>query len=133
MNAMIPRPTDISRPFWEGLREQRILIPRCQRCRGWVFYPRRHCTHCASHDLAWTPVSGAATLCSFTIARVPTLPGFAGPELQNLAIVTFSEGFNMNSALTGVTPDDMCIGMPLRPVFDVMDDAGHARLLFTAA
>jgi uncharacterized OB-fold protein len=132
MNALIPRPTDITRPFWEGLRERRILIPRCRACGGWVFYPRRHCTHCAAQDLAWTEVSGRATLCTFTIARVPTLPGFAGAEPQNLAVVTFGEGFNMNTALTGVAPDAMRIGMPLRPVFDVLDPAGHTRLLFTA-
>ena len=133
MNAMIPRPTDITRPFWDGLRQQRILIPRCQSCGGWVFYPRRHCTHCASQDLAWTPVSGASTLCTFTIARVPTLPQFAQPAPQNLAVVTFSEGFNMNTALTGVAPESMCIGMALQPVFDVISEAGDTRLLFTAA
>jgi hypothetical protein len=38
----------------------------------------------------------------------------------------------MNTALTGVAPDAMRIGMPLRPVFDVLDPAGHTRLLFTA-
>ncbi|MEQ9464114.1 MAG: OB-fold domain-containing protein [Haliea sp.] len=132
MHTPVPRPTSISQPFWDGLRHRRIVVPRCDHCDGWIFYPRRHCPHCCSTALTWRQVSGRATLCSFTIARIPTLPVFAQPAPQNLAIVTLAEGFNMNSALVGVEPDAMRIGMALQPVFDLLDDSGAARLLFTA-
>lgn len=133
MNPLIPRPTAISQPFWDGLRDQCIQVPRCQACGHWVFYPRRHCTRCCSLQLSWETVSGRATLASFTLARVPTLEEFAGQQPQNLAIVTLEEGFNMNSFLTGVDEARMRIGMPLRPVFDPLDEAGAVRLLFTSA
>jgi len=133
MQQPTPRPTAISKPFWDALRHRRILIPQCDDCSGWVFYPRRHCPHCCSAALTWKEISGQATLCSYTLARIPTLAVFAQPGPQNLAIVTLAEGFNMNSALTGVEPGKMRIGMALRPVFDVLDDAGTTRLLFTAA
>ncbi len=133
MQTPKPRPTSISKPFWDGLRDQRIVVPRCDRCARWIFYPRRHCPHCCSTALTWERVSGRATLCSFTLARIPTLPVFTRPAPQNLAIVTLAEGFNMNSALVGVDPDSMRIGMALRPVFDQLDDSGATRLLFTAA
>lgn len=132
MQKPVPRPTDISKPFWDALREQRIVIPRCENCGSWIFYPRHHCTHCCSRKLAWEEISGKATLCSYTLARIPTLAVFAQPSPQNLAIVTLAEGFNMNSALTGVEPAAMRIGMALQPVFDVIDDEGSTRLLFTA-
>lgn len=133
MQQPVPRPTSISKPFWDGLRDRRILVPRCDHCGSWVFYPRRHCPQCCSVALTWTEISGQATLCSFTLARIPTLAEFAQPAPQNLAIVTLAEGFNMNSALVGVEPGAMRIGMALRPVFDVIDDSGATRLLFTAA
>ena len=133
MHTPAPRPTDISKPFWDALRDRRILVPRCDSCGNWIFYPRRHCPHCCSSKLSWQEISGQATLCSYTLARVPTLPEFAQPAPQNLAIVTLAEGFNMNSALTGMAPEDMHIGMALRPVFDIIDNTGATRLLFTAA
>ncbi|MDO8860094.1 OB-fold domain-containing protein [Haliea sp. E1-2-M8] len=133
MQQPVPRPTAISKPFWDALRERRIVVPRCDRCGWWIFYPRRHCPRCCSERLTWTAISGQATLCSYTIARIPTLAGFAQPAPQNLAIVTLAEGFNMNSALAGVEPEAMRIGMELRPVFNVIDHTGATRLLFTAA
>ena len=133
MNPMIPVPTPVSQPFWDGLREDLIRVPRCQDCGHWVFYPRRHCSACCSPRLAWQEISGRASLASFTIARVPTLAEFASPSPQNLAIVTLEEGFNMNTALIGVEPQDMHIGMSLRPVFVPAGEGGGKRLLFTAA
>lgn len=133
MQQPVPRPTAISKPFWDGLRDQRIVVPRCDNCACWVFYPRRHCPYCCSQRLTWTAISGQATLCSYTLARVPTLAGLAQTAPQNLAIVTLAEGFNMNSALVGLEPEAMRIGMELRPVFDVIDQTGATRLLFTAA
>lgn len=128
-----PNPTAISRPFWDGLRQRIIQIPQCDHCNAWIFYPRRHCTECGSRHLTWRRVSGRATLHSYTFARVATLPAFAELPLQNLAIVTFEEGFNANTALTRINADDIHIGMALEPAFDVIDEQGTTRLLFTLA
>lgn len=133
MSAIIPVPTPISQAFWEGLKEEVIRVPRCDDCGHWIFYPRRHCTHCASLALTWREVSGRATLCSYTLARVPTLEEFAAEQPQNLAIVTLEEGFNLNSSLVGIDPGSMQIGMALRPVFAPVGDSDSRRLLFTAA
>ncbi|MAL95006.1 MAG: hypothetical protein CME40_08010 [Haliea sp.] len=133
MSAVIPVSTPISQPFWEGLKEEVIRVPRCDECSHWIFYPRRHCTHCGSLSMTWREISGRATLCSYTLARVPTLEEFAADPPQNLAIVTLEEGFNVNSSLVDIEPGDMRIGMALRPVFAPVGDSGARRLLFTAA
>lgn len=133
MSAVIPVSTPISQPFWEGLKEEVIRVPRCDECSHWIFYPRRHCTHCGSLSLTWREISGRATLCSYTLARVPTLEEFAADPPQNLAIVTLEEGFNVNSSLVDIEPGHMRIGMALRPVFAPVGDSGARRLLFTAA
>ena len=51
-NKPMPVPTEISAPFWEGLKAERLLIQQCERCSHWVFYPRRHCPACFTHALA---------------------------------------------------------------------------------
>ena len=38
----MPLATEISAPFWEGLRARNLLIQQCNACIQWIFYPRRH-------------------------------------------------------------------------------------------
>ena len=85
-NKPMPVMTEISAPFWNGLKEGRILLQQCNACQAWNFYPRRHCARCLAHDLTWKEVSGRGTLYTFTVARIPTLPEFAGPDAQILAV-----------------------------------------------
>ena len=51
-NKPMPVATEISAPFWEGLKARRLLIQQCNACAQWLFYPRRHCPGCLAHDLS---------------------------------------------------------------------------------
>ena len=43
----LPQPiTPEAKPYWEGLREQKLMLPRCRACRRAFFYPRVLCPHC---------------------------------------------------------------------------------------
>lgn len=118
----LPVATPVTRPFWDALREERIELQRCEACGHWVFYPRNRCNRCLSDRLAWHPVSGAATLYTFTVARQPTAPHFADEVPQLIAIVELSEGVRMTSTLVNVDIDAIRIGMALRPFFDPQSD-----------
>ena len=115
-----PRPliTEAAQPFWDALRDSRVVMQRCGACATWVWYPRERCTTCLSADLRWTEVSGQATLYTYTVARAPTMAAFAGDDPQLLAVVELAVGPRMTSTLVGLTADAIRIGMPLSPVFD---------------
>ena len=130
-NKPMPIATEISAPFWEGLKARRLLIQHCNACARWVFYPRRHCPRCLAHALAWCEVSGAATLYSFTLTRIPTLPDFADEMPQKLAVVELAEGVRINTTLTGLGEDEIRVGMALQPVFAEVDGKGSRLLRFT--
>jgi len=130
-NKPMPVATEISAPFWEGLKARRLLIQQCNACNHWVFYPRRHCPQCLAHDLAWREVSGAATLYSFTLARIPTLPDFADEMPQKLAVVELAEGVRINTSLSGLAEEQIRVGMALQPVFAEVDGKGNRLLRFT--
>lgn len=130
-NKPMPVATEISAPFWEGLKARRLLIQQCNACTHWVFYPRRHCPECLAHDLAWREVPGAATLYSFTLTRIPTLPDFADEMPQKLAVVELAEGVRINTTLTGLAEDEIHVGMALQPVFAEVDGKGNRLLRFT--
>ena len=101
-NKPMPVATQISAPFWEGLKARRLLIQQCNACAHWNFYPRRHCPVCLEHDLAWREVDGAATLYSYTVTRIATLPDFMDEMPQKLAVVELAEGVRINTNLVGL-------------------------------
>ncbi len=130
-NKPMPVATQISAPFWEGLTARRLLIQQCNACAHWNFYPRRHCPVCLEHDLAWREVDGAATLYSYTVTRIATLPDFIDEMPQKLAVVELSQGVRINTNLVGLDEDEIQIGMPLQPVFAEVDAKGNRLLRFT--
>lgn len=130
-NKPMPVATQISAPFWEGLKARRLLIQQCNACAHWNFYPRRHCPVCLEHDLAWREVDGAATLYSYTVTRIATLPDFMDEMPQKLAVVELAEGVRINTNLVGLEENEIEIGMALRPVFAEVDAKGNRLLRFT--
>lgn len=130
-NKPMPVPTQISAPFWEGLKARRLLIQQCNACSHWNFYPRRHCPVCLEHDLAWREVDGAATLYSYTVTRIATLPDFIDEMPQKLAVVELAQGVRINTNLVGLDEGEIEIGMPLQPVFAEVDAKGNRLLRFT--
>ncbi|MDD2058926.1 OB-fold domain-containing protein [Pseudomonas sp. GD03860] len=132
-NKPMPLATEISAPFWEGLKARNVLIQQCNACSQWIFYPRRHCPACLAHDLSWRAVGGGATLYSYTVTRIATLPDFADEMPQKLAVVELDEGVRINTNLVGLEEDEIHIGMRLQPVFAEVDAKGNRLLRFTGS
>lgn len=126
-NKPLPHPTEITQPFWDGLKAHQVRLQQCEDHGHWLFFPRKHCPVCGSHKLAWRQVSGEGKLYTFTVGRVPTLPEFTDEMPQLLAVVELDEGVHMNTTLVGVDPAQIRIGQRLRPVFD--DRPGEVTLL----
>ncbi len=75
--------------------------------------------------MAFTPVSGRATLHSWTVLHDPPSPGFRDRLPVILAVVELEEQERllMSSNLIGIAPEDLRIGLPLEALFeDVTDD-----------
>lgn len=129
-NKPLPHPTEISAPYWEGLKAHEVRIQQCDRGHS-LFFPRTHCPTCGSRSLKWSKVSGEGTLYSFTVARIPTMPEFTDEMPQALAVVELREGVRINTTMVGVAPESLKVGMEVRPVFD--ERPGEVTLLrFTA-
>lgn len=125
-NKPLPHPTEISAPYWDGLKAHEVRIQQCDRGHS-LFFPRTHCPVCGSRSLKWSKVSGEGKLYSFTVARIPTMPEFTDEMPQLLAVVELDEGVRINTTMVGVEPEALKIGMEVRPVFD--DRPGEVTLL----
>jgi uncharacterized protein len=129
----VPEPTPVSRPFWEGLAQHRILVQYSPSLQRYVFYPRTLAPGSLADDLEWREIDGAGALYTFTIARRPTGPPWLDAVPQLLAVVQWDAGPRISTELVEVDPSDVRIGMPVSPVFYDLPETGVTLLKYRPA
>ncbi len=110
----LPIPSDVSRPFWDGLRSRQVRLQRCRACDRYVFYPRSLCPFCLSPDLEWLPVSGRGKVYSYTIVRRAMHPAFQAEVPYVFAIVELEEGPRLTTNVVNCRPEDVRVDMPVK-------------------
>ncbi|MGH3756802.1 Zn-ribbon domain-containing OB-fold protein [Actinophytocola sp.] len=119
----LPVPSDLTRPFWDALRERRLVLQHCPACGGYQHAPKLRCTTCRSTELVWREVAGTGRVHSHTTVHRPPSPAFADAVPYVVAIVELDgTGVRMLSNVVGVPPDDVYIGQKVRVVFDDVAD-----------
>lgn len=119
----LPEITPLTQPFWSAAKERRLVVQRCDGCAALRLPPEPGCYQCGSLRAGWVPVSGRATLWSWTVCHPPLLPYFAEHAPWPVAVVQLEEGPRMVTDLVGVPIEEYTMGMPLVADFeDVMDD-----------
>lgn len=114
----LPKPSTLTRPFWDGLREGALRLQKCADCGEYVFYPRPACSHCMSERLEWTEVSGRGTVYTFTIVRRPNIPAFQADVPYVFAIVELEEGPRLATNVVGCEPEAVRVDMPVKAFYD---------------
>jgi len=116
----LPQPiTPEAKPYWEGLRQHKLMLPRCRQCQRAFFYPRVLCPFCHAGDIEWFQASGRGRLHSFEIAHQSFNKALRVKPPYVLAMVELDEGPRMLSNLVGIEPDPERIrcDMPVEVVF----------------
>ncbi len=129
----LPVPTPTSQPYWDALRQHRLVLQHSPSTGQWVYYPRNLAPGTLADDLEWREVAGTGTVYTFTIADRPTAPAWQGVSPQLIAVVELDEGPKVTTELTGVAPEAIRIGMRVRAVFDDVAGSEVTLLRFTPA
>ncbi|GAP37148.1 Zn-ribbon domain-containing OB-fold protein [Piscinibacter sakaiensis] len=105
----------MSRPFWDGLREQRLRIQRCGGCRTWQFGPEWICHRCHAFDPAWEDVPARGLVHSWERVWHPSHPSLKGhgPYLVVLVELPHAGGVRLVGNLLGDPLQPVRIGMPV--------------------
>ena len=104
----LPKPTPDSKPYWDALRENKLMLPRCTECGKAHFYPRHICPYCGSRKVEWFQASGKGKLYSFVINHRPP-PWMKTKDPYVIAVIELDEGPRLMSNLVGVAPDPALI------------------------
>jgi len=114
-----------TQPYWDALKERKLLLKSCKDCHKPHFYPRELCPHCYSDNLEWVEASGDGEIYSFTTVHRAAGPAFADEVPYVVALVALSEGPRMMTRITG-DPDVVKIGLRVHVSFE---NAGEGMVL----
>jgi len=121
MARPIPKPTNITKPFWEAAKQGKLVIQHCKDCGAYTWYPRPVCMKCMSRNLEWKEVSGKGWVYSYTITyRAP--PGFENLVPYVVASIALDEGVLLLSNIVNCKPEDVKTGMRVKVKFEKLSD-----------
>ena len=120
----IPVADEVSAPFWDAVRERRLVVQRCAACGYYNHPPRRVCDACLSQDLAFAPVSGKGKIYSFTIMHQRDVAGFENEAPFINLVVELSEQpmLLMVSDLSHTERDRVRVGAAVEVYFEDRGD-----------
>jgi uncharacterized OB-fold protein len=114
--------TDLTQPFWDAAKDQRLAIQRCQDCGYYNHPPRPLCDRCLSDKLAFEDVSGNGTLWSFTVMHQKSVAGFEESVPYATALIELDEQPMLLLPANLALDDDLAIGRRMRVRFQPVDD-----------
>jgi uncharacterized OB-fold protein len=121
-DKIIPQVTDELRPFFEGARNGRLVVQKCESCGKLRFPPAQVCAECMSRNLSWVAVSGRGMVYSYTIMHRAYHPAFAAKVPYALVVVELEEGGKITSNVVGIDPHRLKCGMPVEVIFEKFTD-----------
>lgn len=119
---ILPRLTPDNEFFWTSGADGRLRFLRCDDCGKYVHPPSPICPDCLSKDLTPTPVSGRATVHTYTVNHQPWIPTFDPPYVVAIVAIEEQDDVRLMTNIVGCSPDDVRIGMPVQVTFEEYED-----------
>jgi uncharacterized OB-fold protein len=118
-----------TRTFWAGAARGELVLPRCDACGRYVWYPDGACRVCRGTSLQWTRVSGRGRLFTWSIVHRAFIPQLANLVPFVTALVTIDEdpAVRLTTFLVDCPHDRLRIDMPVAVTFRELAFAGVAN------
>jgi len=115
---LLPELSERTRRFWTAGGEGKLEFLRCDECGTYVHPPVPRCPTDAGTDLTWTPVSGRATVASFTINHQQWMPGPEVPYVVAIVEIEEQPSVRLMTNVVRCAPEAVHIGMAVHVVFE---------------
>lgn len=122
--AGLPVPTPerdgLSAPFWNGLRQERLLVQRCRHCQEVQWGPEWICHRCHTLDPDWVEAEPRGRIYSWERAWHPVNPALkqAVPYLVVLVELTAHPDVRLIGNLLGNPLQPVAIGREVLGVYE---------------
>ena len=115
---VLPRVDDTNEFFWTSGKDGKLRFLRCQDDGTYVHPPAPICPVCLAQNLAPEPVSGRATVATYTINHQPWYPGLDPPYVVAIVEIEEQPSVRFMTNIVGCPPEDVHIGMPVEVSFE---------------
>lgn len=120
-----PMADGLDGPYWDGLREEKIRLQRCNQCNGWQWGPEWVCHQCLSFNMGFAEVPPVGRI--FTWQRVwhPVHPALSeqGPYIVVVVELPGANNVRVVGNLLGDPHQTVVIGAAVEAVFEHHDAA----------
>jgi len=119
-----PTPDPLDAGFWQGTKQHRLLVQRCQACGTFQFGPEWICHGCRSENLGWQGCSGRGKVYAFERVWHPVHPALKerGPYLIALVELPDAGNVRMVGNLLGDPHQEVKIGADVEVVWEDHED-----------
>lgn len=108
-----PIQLNFSKPFWDGAKDEKLMLQYCPKSGKYQFYPRPVSVYTGSRDLEWREASGRGRIYSFSLSyKAP--PPFKDVKPYVVASVELEEGVRILTNIINCDPKTLKIDMPVR-------------------
>ena len=116
----LPRPDEVSAPYWRAAAERTLKVQFCDRCRQYIHPPEGNCPRCQNAGLRFEQVSGEGSVYSYTIVRDNATRGFEGVGPYVVALVELKEQprLTLVANIVGAAIDEVRVGMAVRVTWE---------------
>ena len=127
----MPETDGLSAPYWEGLREEHLLVQRCTACATWQFGPEWICHRCHSFDVHWTEIEPKGRIFSWERVWHPVRPNLKdhGPYLVVLIEMPLAGNIRLIGNLLGDPHQEVTLGAEVEGMYEHHNDSEPAYTL----
>jgi uncharacterized OB-fold protein len=104
--------------YWRSGADGKLRITHCQKCGRYTHPPQPICPNCHSTDVKLDPVSGKATVFSFTINYYQWRPDMPPPYVIAEVELVEQAGLKILTNIVDIEPERIRIGMPVSVKFE---------------
>lgn len=127
-----PEVNPVNAPYWNGLREGRLLFQHCCACNHDWLPPREACPRCLSDSIEWRQASGRGKVISWVVYHTAYDEAFKDRLPYDVTCVELDEGPRL---LTNVPNSEagrrLALGAPVELAIEHEGDLALARFRLT--
>jgi uncharacterized protein len=114
----LPRITPDSEPFWNALRERKLVLPWCLECKRPHLPPGPVCPFCFSERLEWRQASGRGRISTWTVVHKAWFSAFSEDIPYNVVQIELEEGPRLTANVVGLPNERLKVGLSVVIDFD---------------
>lgn len=118
----LPEITQENRHFWCGGAEGKLQFLYCPDCQYYVHPAGPVCPLCYKRSLIVKATSGRATVATFSINHQAWLPGLDVPYVVAIIELVEQPSVRLTTNIINCELADVRIGMPVRVLFEQVED-----------